>query len=269
MAINRFSPLAQFEAYLREFTGALSSIVESFHEPQKSFKQILLQPVPPPVQSQREVVRRFWKNDEAIFASGRPDRSTVVQQKLDELRRFSSPTQPLCFRCGDKGHIASQCRNAVLCFACNQFGHRSMRCRSFQTPTPTPQPLITSISTPPTPLTSNPSLPGIGIGSGQYSAPGCHEVAGTDSIERMAMELAALKQDLKLLQAREAEMEISMADIKSQFHLTQANLAAYEADRAIQRCAISEEQRRNAETVTGFSSLHIGTNPLSSAQQNQ
>ena len=60
-----------------------------------------------------------------------------------------------------------------------------------------------------------------------------------------------------------------MADIKAQLHLTQANLAAYETDRATQRCAISEEQRRNAETVTGFSSLHIGTNPLSSAQQNQ
>lgn len=33
-------------------------------------------------------------------------------------------------KCGDKGHLARECRNATLYFACNRLGHKSSQCRS-------------------------------------------------------------------------------------------------------------------------------------------
>lgn len=45
----------------------------------------------------------------------RNHRSVRIRQKLEALRALSSPNHPVCFRCGDKGHLTSDCRNAVLC----------------------------------------------------------------------------------------------------------------------------------------------------------
>ncbi|MQM11928.1 hypothetical protein Taro_044842 [Colocasia esculenta] len=41
-----------------------------------------------------------------------------------------SPPSGCCFRCLEKGHRASACRNAVKCFRCKGVGHRSLACRS-------------------------------------------------------------------------------------------------------------------------------------------
>lgn len=34
------------------------------------------------------------------------------------------------FCCGDRGHLARSCHNAVVCFACNRLGHRSHTCKA-------------------------------------------------------------------------------------------------------------------------------------------
>lgn len=84
-----------------------------------SFKQMVLTPpapsTDPPKQAQRESV---WHES----------RSALIRRRFEELRRRSTTTNPVCFKCGDRGHQSVECRNAWLCLVCNKHGHRSVGC---------------------------------------------------------------------------------------------------------------------------------------------
>jgi hypothetical protein len=47
---------------------------------------------------------------------------------MEDLRRFSSSSSPICFKCDDKGYLANTYHNGTLFFACNGIGHKSFRC---------------------------------------------------------------------------------------------------------------------------------------------
>ncbi|XP_078153638.1 uncharacterized protein LOC144548796 [Carex rostrata] len=53
-----------------------------------------------------------------------------IRSKLDQIRHSSSTSKPICFKCGDSGHRANNCRNVVTCFRCGSLGHRSYHCRA-------------------------------------------------------------------------------------------------------------------------------------------
>lgn len=67
-------------------------------------------------------------------------RSLLIRTKIDDIKRRSTPSHPVCLKCGDRGHLARFCRNALICFLCNKTGHKSSTCHSitsipFQLPT--------------------------------------------------------------------------------------------------------------------------------------
>lgn len=55
-------------------------------------------------------------------------RSVKIRKKIAEIRRNSSLANPMCMRCGSKGHLAVACRNSPLCFICNKHGHKGPQC---------------------------------------------------------------------------------------------------------------------------------------------
>lgn len=61
-------------------------------------------------------------------------RSDLVRRKVAEIRRSSSSSNPICMKCGSRGHLAAQCRNAPLCFICNKHGHKGVSCHSVSSP---------------------------------------------------------------------------------------------------------------------------------------
>lgn len=46
-----------------------------------------------------------------------------------KVPRFSSEA-PRCFKCGEKGHLASSCNKGVKCFRCNEYGHIGTQCKA-------------------------------------------------------------------------------------------------------------------------------------------
>ncbi|KAF3342090.1 Zinc knuckle [Carex littledalei] len=116
----------------------------------------IIPPAPP-----KPLVTSFWQRK---GSSSSIDKASYVRSKLASLRAASSPSSPICLRCGDRGHLASQCRNAVLCFLCNRFGHRARWCKAT---TELPPPL--DIDPRPASLPINSSLPI--ISSSQSSPP--------------------------------------------------------------------------------------------------
>jgi Zinc knuckle len=67
--------------------------------------------------------------------------SEKTRVKLKSLQDNRSQGQLVCFHCGDHGHLATSCRNAVVCFSCGRLRHRSHQCRSvtmFQASPPKP-----------------------------------------------------------------------------------------------------------------------------------
>lgn len=57
-------------------------------------------------------------------------RSTLVHHRIADIRRRSTSSHPVCLKCGDGGHFARDCRNALICFLCNKTGHKSNSCHS-------------------------------------------------------------------------------------------------------------------------------------------
>lgn len=58
----------------------------------------------------------------------REKRSALVLTRIESIKRRSTPAHPICFKCGDRGHLAKNCRNALICFLCDQTGHKSTFC---------------------------------------------------------------------------------------------------------------------------------------------
>jgi Zinc knuckle len=57
----------------------------------------------------------------------------VRDARYTVLRNFNRHLGNLrvrCYRCGDFGHVAAVCRNALTCFKCGRLGHKSEVCRS-------------------------------------------------------------------------------------------------------------------------------------------
>lgn len=96
---------------------------------------------------------------------------------------------------------------------------------------------------------SSPGTPasGAGSGSGQKSIPVCYEVSVVESIKRLEMELAEMRQELAFMRRRRSEMEISIASINARFHRSLSKLAEIEAAQAAERNAIREERRWEEE----------------------
>lgn len=76
-----------------------------------------------------------------------------AHSKLSSIRRSINTKHPSCYRCGEKGHIASSCRSSLVCFACNKVGHRSVTCKH-----PTKFTSISSTTPPMDSLNSRPSM---------------------------------------------------------------------------------------------------------------
>lgn len=131
---------------------------------------------------------KYWKKKGGIITGeDYHARSERIRQKIEALRVSSSPTRPVCFRCGDKGHLATDCRNAVLCFLCHRLGHKAKWCRSVLDlpPLPRTQPAPTLRKPPPTssfpPLLPSPALPSDMHRHTPINAPVAHFFSTPDS----------------------------------------------------------------------------------------
>jgi hypothetical protein len=91
---------------------------------------------------------------------------------------------------------------------------------------------------------SSPGTPASGAESGSQQKPITvyYEVSIMESIKRLEMELADMKQELGLMKKRRTEMEIAMAGISAQFHRSLSKLAEIEAVKESQRSAIREKR---------------------------
>lgn len=89
----------------------------------QTFKQVVLRPPDPPPDLPKPPVY-----DNLV----RPSRSELIRRRFEAMRMRSTAKNPVCFKCGDRGHRAVECRNAWLCLVCKQHGHQSKRCSGAQ-----------------------------------------------------------------------------------------------------------------------------------------
>jgi hypothetical protein len=58
----------------------------------------------------------------------------MVEKQVEKLLKASSSSprkygkNVMCYRCGEKGHLAEICRKEATRFVCGAFGHRSFYC---------------------------------------------------------------------------------------------------------------------------------------------
>ena len=111
MALQKARQLALIKAHYGSLmaSGPTFSLVN-----QKSFRTALLSP-----SSGIEQKR------------GNANRYSIEETRIASIRCRSTPTHPICFKCGDRGHKAFQCRNVLICFRCNKTGHNAASCPSF------------------------------------------------------------------------------------------------------------------------------------------
>ncbi|KAF3337725.1 hypothetical protein FCM35_KLT18312 [Carex littledalei] len=133
MAAPRFNLITDLELPLRALSEAISTLMASLHELSKVNKGVVVDDSIKALSRALTSAHRstpltfqhagksYWRKPHAD--TGQHSRAEIVQTKLAKLKRASSPSDPLCFKCGDRGHLAAQCYNATLCFLCNCHGH--------------------------------------------------------------------------------------------------------------------------------------------------
>lgn len=105
--------------------------------PQLSYTDAVRKPLDKPPSTTRQPIRSYWRargmsNLEEVTRRG------IARSRIASLRAASSPQNPICFRCTEKGHLANDCRNAQVCFVCNKLGHRAPHCRAITNNPPSP-----------------------------------------------------------------------------------------------------------------------------------
>ena len=85
--------------------------------------------------------------------------TTVGTHRTTSVTGTDNRRGPICFRCGERGHLRFNCTERVFCDSCKTFNHKSRACRKQpdNTPSPTGSQIATGYhptATPP-PLTSN------------------------------------------------------------------------------------------------------------------
>jgi Zinc knuckle len=68
----------------------------------------------------------------------------TAHQRLNQIREYRRRGIITCYRCSERNHSSTECRNALVCFACGRLGHRSNTCQAItlkQNPNPAPKPL--------------------------------------------------------------------------------------------------------------------------------
>ena len=85
--------------------------------------------------------------------------TTVGTHRTTSVMGTDSRSGPICFRCGERGHLRFNCTERVFCDSCKTFNHSSRACRKQpdNTPSPTGSQIVTGYhptATPP-PLTNN------------------------------------------------------------------------------------------------------------------
>ena len=117
MVTPQFNLIADLELPLRAISEAISTIMTSIHELCKGHKGAVVEesiktlsralssamamPHRPTVLTFQHATKPYHYKPHA--ATGRPGRAEIVQAKFAELKRASSPSEPLCFNCGDRG----------------------------------------------------------------------------------------------------------------------------------------------------------------------
>lgn len=202
---NHYRPLAELDQVIQAFYGALTSAMASI----LGSNPVRFESKAVPTQA-----LNWHKEDDKHLGQDRITRSEIVRLQLTKLKEASTPSCPLCFKCGEPGHIAIQCHNATLCFVCNRVGHRSLECRSRTTHIPvSPQLAQTNHQ--------------VHSGLGHNFIPISCEISVMASIKRLEIELTELKHELALMKKRDA-MVIDKAGINAQFHSNKSNLLELE-----------------------------------------
>ncbi|KAF3337900.1 hypothetical protein FCM35_KLT18487 [Carex littledalei] len=80
---------------------------------------------------------------------GQVNRCSTTKPRGFNRRFFPSPLH--CYRCGDRGHRANTCRNALVWFSCGRLGHRAANCKAITTLPPDSRPFSIPQMAPPTP----------------------------------------------------------------------------------------------------------------------
>lgn len=111
-----------------------------------SFKTVVLKPPDPPL----DVVRQALPQPVSTES-----RASLIRRRFEALRARSTTANPICYRCGARGHIAVKCRNSRLCLVCNRHGHQSNRC-SDGSNAPSPSSISPPTIPVPTPITVSP-----------------------------------------------------------------------------------------------------------------
>ncbi|KAF3325834.1 Gag polyprotein [Carex littledalei] len=232
MAAPRFNLITDLELPLRALSEAISTLMASLHELSK------------------HAGKSYWRKPHAD--TGQHSRAEIVQTKLAELKRASSPSDPLCFKCGDRGHLAAQCYNATLCFLCNCHGHQSSQCRAITSlELSNSGPLLSEI-----PIGNfseipihTPQLLDTGYESRHHFIPTGSEVSTMPSLKRMETELAELKHEMVLMEKKRSELEMAMAGMNAHIHPSQSNLEVHEVANTAQQSSVIQIEDENIKEV--------------------
>ncbi|XP_063827874.1 uncharacterized protein LOC135077268 [Ostrinia nubilalis] len=69
-----------------------------------------------------EAFKQKTKKQDATRRDSRPKPAKVIYP-------VTSKVQPRCYKCGECGHLSSNCTRGVKCFRCNSYGHIGAECK--------------------------------------------------------------------------------------------------------------------------------------------